>query len=201
MTDLPIQLRYIVVHPSLVHPEKDIGIEIIVVLQAIGITTVGIVLLVTVDAERRNAELHPRLVLVDGVAELTDEEVHVIAAPVAFVGESPGITTEQLVVGNGLTGSRIRIEVIVDMQPIHIITTHDVAHHMTDEVTALGNGGIQDILIIILEHPLRMPDGYMTTVELMGGFCLGPVRIDPGMQFHASFMTLRDHPLQRIPIR
>ena len=201
MTDLPIQLRYIVVHPSLVHPEKDIGIEIVVVLQAIGITTIRIVLPIAVDAERRNAELHPRLVLVDGVAELTDEEVHVIAAPVAFVGESPGVATEQLVVGNGLTGSRIRIEVIVDMQPIHIITAHDVAHHMTDEVTALGNGRIQDILVVVFEHPLRMSDSDMTTVKFMGCLGLGSIGIDPGMQFHASFMTLRGHPLKRIPIR
>ena len=30
---------------------------------------------------------------------------------------------------------------------------------------------------------------------------LGTIRINPGMQFHASAMTLFHHPLQRVPIR
>ena len=62
MTNLPIYLRHIIVHPSVVHPKKYVSVKVVIVLCAIGVAAnLHTWTLVAIDAERRYAELHPRL--------------------------------------------------------------------------------------------------------------------------------------------
>ena len=85
VSNLPIQLRHAIVHPAIGIPKEHIGIELVVILQAIGLTAVRIAFLITIDTERRHAKLHPRLCGMDGFVDLLDEQVDIIAAPVATV--------------------------------------------------------------------------------------------------------------------
>ena len=57
---LPVNLWYTVVYPSVVNPKQHVCIEVVIVLQSVGVAAHGRTLLVAVDAEGRYAELHPR---------------------------------------------------------------------------------------------------------------------------------------------
>ena len=82
MSYLPIYLGNVVIHPTLAHPFKYVGIQVVIVLQTIGFGTVGIVLLVTEYAERTYTELTPRLYTLYRFVKLLDELVDVIAPPI-----------------------------------------------------------------------------------------------------------------------
>ena len=86
MTDVPIELWHAVVYPSVVDPQQHVGIELVVVLQTVGVATYGRTLLVAVDTKGRHAKLDPRLELVYVLAHLLDKEIDIVAAPVATVG-------------------------------------------------------------------------------------------------------------------
>ena len=57
MPDLPIDLGDIIIDPALLHPIEDIGVEIIIILQAIrrAARAVGRALLIAVDAKGASA--------------------------------------------------------------------------------------------------------------------------------------------------
>ena len=82
ITYLPINLRHAVVQPAIVHPQQDVGIEVVIVLRTIGITANLGTALVTIDTEGRDSHLYPGLSLVDGLIELLHKQVYIIAAPV-----------------------------------------------------------------------------------------------------------------------
>ena len=133
------------------------------------------------------------------LVELLDEHVHVVAPPVSLLHESIVVAPELVVIGDGLSCHWVRIEVVVDVKPVHVVATDDVSHYVADVVAALGHAGIQDVLPVVLEHPFRMPHGDMRPGELFRCLGLCPVRIDPRVNFHSSLMALRHHPCERIP--
>jgi hypothetical protein len=61
MPSLPVELRQVVIDPPLLYPKLDVGIEVVVVLQPVGIASVGVATLVPVNAEGANPETYPRL--------------------------------------------------------------------------------------------------------------------------------------------
>ena len=85
MPYLPINLWYTVVYPPVVNPKQHVGIEVVVVLQAVSITAYRRRFPVSVNAERRHAKFHPRLHVGYGVVELTYEKVDIVTSPVAKV--------------------------------------------------------------------------------------------------------------------
>ena len=60
MTNLPIELRHAVIHPTVVYPQQDIGIQIVVVLSSVGIATYWRTLFVSIDSKWRDTNLYPR---------------------------------------------------------------------------------------------------------------------------------------------
>ena len=67
LANLPIELRNHVVNPTLLHPKKDISIELVVVLQTIGLATTFVILFVAPDTEWRDTKLYIRFDAVDGL--------------------------------------------------------------------------------------------------------------------------------------
>ena len=200
MADLPIDLRHTVVYPAIVDPQQHVGIKIIVVLKAVGLGSVhGITLLVAIDAERRNAELHPRLTLMTGLRKLLDKPVDIVPAPVVDILQTVAVMPEEGLVRDHLTRCWIGIEIVIDMQSVDIIPRNDVVHDLADVLPVLLEARIEDELSVISEHTAGTTDGHVVVCQLGRALRFGPIGVDPRMQFHPAAMTFSDHPLQGIP--
>ena len=201
MSYLPIELRHTIVYPSLLCPEHHVGIEVVVVLQALGAAAGGIAAAVAEDTEGRHAELDPGFALMDGLAQLLYEMVHIFAAPVGQASRPAAIASVLSSIVDYLATDRIRIEIIVDMETVDIIAADDIVDHPADIVAVLRLPRIEDILSVVSEDAARFSCCNMVGGQLMGGLGLCPIRIDPRMEFHAPFVALVYHPLERIPVR
>ena len=200
MPYFPIDLRDVVVHPSFIHPLQHIGIQVVIVLQAVRVAAVfRVTFQVAIDAKRRHAKLHPRFDGMDALVHLADKLVHVLPPPVVAI-HSPSVARIGLVIRDAQSAFGIRIEVIIDVDAVHIITQQDVCHHVADIVPVLGDARVHNQLPAVLEIAVGMLEIRMRLCHFLCSFRLGPVGIDPGMQFHAPCVALHHHPLQRIPI-
>ena len=201
ITNLPVNLWHVIVEPAIVHPQKDVGIEVVVVLGTIGVTAYRRTFFVTVNTKWRDAHLHPGLGLVDGLIELLDEEVDIISAPVVDVPDAVGVLTEEVFVGDNLALHGIGIEIVVHVDAVDIITAHDVTRHLTDVITVLWESGIEDEEIVVAETAEGLAYCDMVGCELLGGLRLCTIWVDPCVEFHTTAMTLCNHPLQGVPVR
>ena len=201
VANLPVNLRYAIVHPAVGIPQQYVGIQVIVVLETVGTTAIGIVFLVAVDAERRHTDLHPRLGLVDSLVKLFDEEVDIETSPVTTIADAVGVGTILGVVGNLHASHGIRIEIVVDMEAIDIVARHDIANYRADIVAALLQGRIEQRQTIVLEGPFRMLHDHVVTGITVSHLRLGTIGIDPRMKLHTTLVALSNHPLQGVPIR
>ena len=119
MSDLPIELRCTIIDPAFFHPEQDIGIQIVIILQSARVASVFVRAFVAINSERTDSEPYPWFCCSDGLLQLLNETVHIVAPPVVPVTE--GITCrfavafEALGIGKFFACHRIRIEIIVDM--------------------------------------------------------------------------------------
>ena len=77
-----------------------------------------------------------------GLIELLNEEIHVVATPVAPVLEAVGILLELCIIGNGQSCHRIGIEVVVHVNTVYIVAGDNVMSYFTDIVTILGNARV-----------------------------------------------------------
>ena len=187
VTYFPINLRNVIVHPSVVHPQQYIGIEVVVILQAVGGASVRIVLLVAVDAERRYTELHPWLAFAYGFMYLLDEDVHVVASPVALVGISSSVAGKGRIVREVHSRGRIWVEVVVHVEGIHVITGHDVADNLADVLAVFRQTWVEVQLSAIFQEELRMLVVRVQRRERGGSLGACSVRIDPCVQLHVAF--------------
>ena len=87
------------------------------------------------------------------------------------------------------------------MQAINVITAYDIIHYCTDIIAILWQSRIEDIKTIVREDTIRI--GYCNVIrcQLCGILCLSTIGINPRMEFHTTIVTLRNHPLQWVPIR
>ena len=104
----PIKLWKVIVHPTLVYPFQHIGIEVVIILQTCGCTSIGISTLVAIYTEGRNAKLHPRLHLTYLLTHLLHKCIHILSAPITTV-HTIAILSIRGIIGNGNTGNGIRI--------------------------------------------------------------------------------------------
>ena len=200
MADLPVELGHAVVDPSVVHPFEHVGIEFVVVLQSAGRAAVGVRPFVAVDAEGRDAKLHPRFNAVDLLAEGLDEDIDIVAAPVGNGGKLASVAVVGGLVGDGDARHGIGIEVVVDMEAIDVIAADDIADDAEDVVAVLALAGVEDLESVIVEDALGMGHGDVVDGQLARVLRLRTIGIDPGVELHAAAVTLVDHPLQRVPI-
>ena len=195
----PVELRHHIVHPPLGGPLEAVGIQGVVALQPIGLAAVGVTGLVAPDAEGADAEAHPGLHLLDGIVQLLDEQVHVVAAPVVPV-PTDAILIVRSRIGELSALDGIGIEIVVHVQCINVIATQDVTHHLIDKVTTLGQTRVEvQFAVGILEEPLGVLIVDVSRgrlVILAAGHAIG---IDPGVQLHAALVGLLNHELQGIP--
>ncbi len=124
-----------------------------------------------------------------------------MASPITLVSKARTEAREILVIREVLSLDRIRIEVVIHMNGIHIIAREDVLHHFTDVFPTLGEGWIKEQLITISNEPFRMGIVEVTWSQFVLQRCLDTVRIYPGMKLHATFVALVYHELHGIPIR
>src|SRR5262249_16866546 len=77
--DVAVELRHDVVDPTLLDPFAGVGVDGVVGLQSAGLRTARIGIGVAPDAERADAELHPRLDRLDALVHLLHQQVDVVA--------------------------------------------------------------------------------------------------------------------------
>lgn len=92
MPYLPVYLRNIIIDPTIARPKQYICIQIVIVLQAVGLASERIVLFVTVDTKRTNTELHPRLQATNSLVYLLNQYINIAPAPVGTIGEPSAVT-------------------------------------------------------------------------------------------------------------
>ena len=199
MVQFPVKLRRNVVHPSLFVPKEDVGVEAVVVLQAVGFGTARVVLLVAPDAEGADAEPHPGFGAAYGVVKLFYEHVHVVAAPVtpvlpfAELGVACGVGVEGRFAGIG-------IEIVVYVNGVYLISAHDVAHHVADEVAVFLIRGVEKYFAVIFEEAVRLL--FRDMVGGKRGRRHGDaVGVNPRVELHAAFVGFLDGELHGVPHR
>ena len=137
----------------------------------------------------------------DGLIELLDEEVHIIAPPVVDILDAVVIQTELLIVGDILALYGIGIEIVVHVDAVDIVACDDILGDLADIIAILGHTGIEDEHIVVGEATHWLPRGDMIGGQLLGGLRLGAIGIDPGVELHTAIVALGNHPLKGIPVR
>ena len=137
MTDFPINLRNIIVHPTIVHPHQHISIQIVIILQTACVAAIGVTLHITINSKRRNSKLHPRLALAHRLMDFLYQHIHVVTSPIGFITVSATILCKTDIVGEILSRIRIRIKIIIHVNGIHIITGNNIAYNLTNIFTIL----------------------------------------------------------------
>ncbi len=129
-----------------------------------------------------------------------DKHIYIVSAPVANIGELPSVACIGSLVGDSNARHGVRIEIIVDMQPVDIIAADDIVHYFEDVITVLPQSWVKDFQSIIVKNTLGMGHRHMGNGQLTRIFCLGTIRVNPCVQLHSAAVALVYHPLQWIPI-
>ena len=203
MLELPVQLRQLVVYPALLRPQQHVGVEVVVVLQAVGLAAAGVAFLVAPDAEGADAEAYPGLFgRGDFGVYLLDEQVDVVAAPVGLL-HPVAVFGKRLLVGEVGAAGGVGVEVVVEVDAVDIVAVDDVHHHVLDELAVLGQTRVEVnfLVALIFYKALRLFVVNMSGGKLLGGRGGDAVRVEPGVQLHAALVRLVDHKLQWVPVR
>ena len=200
--DFPVDLRHEIVHPAVVDPKEHVGIKVIVVLQPLCLRARQVCAFfeVMVNAEGRHTKFYPRLHAVNAVAEHLDEGIDIVAPPIVDICNAIAMRGIGLGIGNSQAGYGIRIEVIVDMQSVHVVAAYDVGGDGTDIFAVFRHAGVEEHEVVVFEEAFRVLHVGVRCCQFRSAFGLGAERVDPGVQFHAALMTFVHHPRQRVPI-
>ena len=147
--EVPVHLRHDVVDPLLLDPAAGVGRDRVVGLESVGVRPERIGGLVAPDAERADAELHPRLDGLDPYAHLLDQAVDVVAPPVGLGGETGAEPGVRGVVGEVLTGRRVRVEVVVEVHAVHVVAADDVEDHLEAVGAGIGLARVEPELVAV----------------------------------------------------
>ena len=200
MTNFPINLGNIIIHPTVVHPHQHISIQVIIILQTTCVAAIRVTLYITINSERRDTEFHPRLALAHRLMDFLYQHIHVVTAPIGFITVSATILCKTDIVGKILSRIRIRIKIIIHVNGIHIITSYNVAHNLTDVFPILGQRRIKIKLSGIIHETFGILVIRMNGRQGGRSFRLGTVRINPGMELHSPLVAFINHELHRVPI-
>ena len=150
-----------------------------------------------------HAEAYPGLDLLDGLLRLVDEQRGIVPAPVRLVAEAlcPAILGEGIVIRKRPPADRIRIEIVVEMDAVHVIARYDVAHDLQDVLARSGLPRVEIDLAGVFLEDVGVPAGYMAADQGLSGVERHAVGIEPRVQFHPAGMALLDHEAERIPER
>ena len=206
MSDLPIDLGDVIIDPTLLYPIGDIGVEVVVVLQTVGIATRSVrsAFLVAVDAEGTDTEAYPRLGEQDGTFQFPDQGIHVLPAPIVplrlAVSFSQAVFPEAVIIRERHTRRRIGIEIIVHMDRVHVVTADDITHYPADKLTAFRQSRVEKDLFIIGDKPFGMLMIDVGIGETGVSRRARPVRIQPSVKLHVPFMAFLDQEGHRVEL-
>ena len=198
VSDLPIDLGDVIIDPTLLYPIGDIGVEVVVVLQTVGIATRSVcgAFLVAVDAEGTDTEAYPRLGEQDGTFQFPDQGIHVLPAPIVplrlAVSFSQAVFPEAVIIRERHTRCGIGIEIIVHMDSVHVVTADDITHYPADKLTAFRQSRVEKDLFIIGDKPFGMLMIDVGIGETGVSRRARPVRIQPSVKLHVPFMAFLD---------
>ena len=200
MTDFPINLRDVVIHPTVVHPQQHIGIQVVVILQTVCLASVRVAFLIAIDTEWRYPKLHPRLAGTYSLMNFLDQYVHVVASPIGLVGITSTVLGKADVIRKVFTRIWVWIEIVVHVDSIYIVSANNILYNLTDILAVFRQSRIEVKLVGIRYKQLRILVVRMDRRQSPCTLGLGPVRINPRMKFHVALVPLVNHPLQRIPL-
>ena len=129
--------------------------------------------------------------------QLFNEHVHVVTSPVALVAPPRSVAGVGSSVGKLHSLHWIRVEVVVHVDGIHVVTRDDVTHHAVDKVATLGQCRVEvNFTVGIAQEPLGVFIIYVPWRGLILITASHTIGINPCMQFHATIVALVNHELQ-----
>src|SRR5674476_1191191 len=204
LRDGPVELRCEVIDPPLAQPLPGVAVELLVGIEAFDLLGISR----SPDAERTDAHLHPRFDRLRALVYLLDQRVYAVPAPV--VARKPAtllcICGVARRIGERncdavLSDLGVRIEVVVDVDAIHVVTLHDVEHYAQRLPNYRGIAWIHPLVLAIGAHELWMRDADMRArVRALCAGMPGAIRVEPRMQLEPARMRFGHSEAERIVV-
>ena len=133
------------------------------------------------------------------LGKLLHKHVHVVTPPIGNIAYSVAVLSELAFVGDGTPCRGVWVEVVVDVYSVDVVAADDVADNVADVVTVGRYARVENEESVVCEHTFRVLYGDVCRCKVFCAFCLCPIRIEPCVYFHTSFVALFRHPCQRVP--
>src|SRR5690606_27710284 len=151
------------------------------------------VFLVIPDTERTYAELDVFFFAVYALRNHLNEQVHVIPPPIGNMFKSIWVLPEGPLIGNRPAGNRVWVEIVVEMDTINVIIPYDIGYNTCNILPNLWNAGVKEFFSAVDKKPIR----FKSRNVIAGCICsyqveCCPIGVDPGVQFHTTFMSFVD---------
>ena len=142
-----------------------------------------------------------RFIDTDCFVKLSDKHIYIVPSPLIPVSKPTTIGNKAYIVRKFFSRVRVRIEIIVHMDGIHIVACNNVAHYLADVFSVFRKSRVEIKLTGVLHKKFRMFVVRMYWRQTACSLSAGTIRINPCMQLHTTLVTLVYHKLQRIPRR
>jgi hypothetical protein len=183
---------------------------------------VGVEIVVLVDAgfyssrnararytERTDAELYILLDLLDSSIKVLDKVVTVFASPItsAQPATSLQVSTPACTVGKidlflVAVINRVRVKVVIEVDSVDVVAFHNIEDNGQRMLLNNFLTGVHPLVSVIGLNALRVGHANMRVAAWAHlGWVVGPVRIEPTMQFNAERMAFFDRKINWIPFR
>ena len=192
---LPIQLRGEVIDPALAEPGHGVGEELVVLIHADLDIRGGSI--PAVDPERADTKKQAGPGGVNGLAEITNQQMHILAAPVglgqrASGGSVGGVGFIVRKIREAALGTRVGVEIVVEVNSGDVVAIHEFADDGIDVAAHLGRSGIHpkggaDFVAVLREAAADVIGG-----SRMGGIRGGAIGVDPSVNLQPARLGLSD---------
>ena len=137
----------------------------------------------------------------DSLTDGLNSPIYVISSPLVYIAKTSRVLLKGLCVRKRLSSYRVRIEIVIHVNGLDVISVYDIAYDGTYPIARDIQTRIEIPLFIVLPEPLRMLSPDMVCAN-HGRVCLCqiyPIRIKPYMYLHVTRMCLLNGPFKRIP--
>lgn len=158
MAYLPVDLGYAVVYPAVGGPEEDVGVEVVIALEAACVAAALPCAFVAIDSEGGYAEFDPWLGLADCLVDVAYEHADVVSSPLVFVCVAAAVACEACLVGEFFSWGGVGVEVVVHVEAVDVVATDYVVDDGADVVAVFGQGGVIEDLSAVPEKVFGVLD-------------------------------------------
>ena len=208
LIDRPIKLRHQIVEPAFGEPQLDICVQLVVLAETGNARRTAVR---ATQAERADAETHPRLLAVNAIVDAFHQQIDIAASPIgarqpaAQIDPSlpGGVVRKVLLDRRHAAGKvyRVGVEIVIDVYAVDVVSTHHVEDDIQRPLCSGILAGIHPQIAAIALHHLRVGVGDMHgRVRRFRRSVSRTIGIEPGMQFDAALMRLFDPHFQRVVI-